>query len=187
MKIPRKLCTLVLAVAGFAFAHTTSAAACNTDSLIGSANPGNSGQATEEALLEGFAGVALAFDYRLENNQAGFNITVCANDANRFYIYVAPDTPGYFVLKFGDGGTDAVNDTFFFKNAFELSELVFTSAQVECLVGGPGCPTNTNTGRLSHYSLYDGGTPFLIPEPGTLALLGIGALGLGLARRPRNG
>lgn len=183
----KKLCLALVAAAGFACAQTAAAAACNVDTLLGAANPGNSGQPDEEADFEALlGGVDLTFDYRLTNAQAGFNVTACAGNPNLFYIDVAPDTPGYFVLKLGDGGTNAVNDTFYFENIAELSELVFTSAQVECLIGGPGCPENTNTGRLSHYSLYNGdGQQQQAPEPGTLALLGIGALALGFARRRR--
>ena len=36
---------------------------------------------------------------------------------------------------------------------------------------------------LSHASIYYNGTPSLVPEPGVLALMGIGVFGLGIARR----
>ncbi len=40
-------------------------------------------------------------------------------------------------------------------------------------------------GGLSHIQLYGSGSPTQVPEPGTLALLGAGLLGLGLLRRRR--
>lgn len=41
----------------------------------------------------------------------------------------------------------------------------------------------TTGGGLSHVQLYGRGTPTNVPEPGTLALLGVGLLGAAVARR----
>jgi hypothetical protein len=183
MKSIHKYLPLVVGILGFGIAQLATAAACNLDTFLGAQNLGNSGAGTELAAMEVEAGgIQLAFDNKFDSGGTGFNIQACSNDPNRFYIDVAPDTPGYFLLKFGIGGTSATDDTFFFQNIAELSELVFTSAEVECLIGGPGCPHNTNTGRLSHYTLYNGSSN-RVPEPGTLALLGIGALGFAYVRR----
>lgn len=59
------------------------------------------------------------------------------------------------------------------------------------LTGMFGTPINPNNGQpygLSHLSFYnDGGdtTPDVVPEPATMALLGLGFIGAGYARRRR--
>ena len=50
-------------------------------------------------------------------------------------------------------------------------------------------PNNPSGGPagLSHMSFYNSGDDFQVPEPGTMALLGLGLLGIGLARRRKAG
>lgn len=105
------------------------------------------------------------------------------DDAGNWFIDVAPAQPGYFMLKFGDGGTD-FDSHYFFENVDELTKLVWTDAQVDFLTGGCGDGT-CNIERLSHYLITeDTDVPSNeIPEPGSVALAGLGMLGLWLGRR----
>ena len=109
---------------------------------------------------------------------------------DQFYIDVGSQQPLYFLLKFGTGGTGSNQDTFFFKNIAELNKLVFSNAQVNFLSGGD-CGANgqgaCNIGRLSHYDIFGaatgGGGGNSVPEPTTVALIGLGLLGFAASRR----
>ena len=99
------------------------------------------------------------------------------------FIDVAPNTPGYFILKFGKGqGITA--DMFFFQNDPDLTKLVWNDSQI-----------TDNGGKseaISHYAITTNvtttdnpttddvpttGGPGDVPEPALLSLLGAGLVG----------
>lgn len=92
-------------------------------------------------------------------------------------IDVTPNAPGYFLLKFGSPGTA---DMFIFENLVSLNYLVWTDTQL--LTAGV---TERHLDSISHYT-YPAGTT-TVPEPGTIALLGVGLAALGTLRRRRAG
>ncbi|MEO8991483.1 MAG: PEP-CTERM sorting domain-containing protein [Nitrosospira sp.] len=151
------------------------------DTKIGEALLSNSGDATELAAMEGFAGNSnLVQDLKISS------FTAYANGTNpgEWYLDVNPATPGFFLLKFGIGGTSATANTFFFQNIGEMTKLVWSNEQVQYLSGGGG--NNNNIGRLSHYTTYDPTFNQVgeLPEPATLALVGLGLFAIGaLGRR----
>lgn len=138
------------------------------DTLIGAIDSASSGQAYEDAHLEAACGCTVT----LLSNVTFSNAGVQQDEAGNNYINVAPNTPGYFLLKFGNPGA---NDMFFFQNIGELSKLVWTDGQLE-----EAGLRERHFDSISHYAITSSGN---VPEPTSLLLLGAGVAGVSLMRR----
>ena len=123
----------------------------------------------------------------LVEKSADIDIGTIGQSGDTFFYDVAPDTPLFFLLKFGGGKKKVTFTDYYFANIADLSKLVFTNAQVDNVINFADC--SDGSCRLSHYTIFN--SPFnsptpsiqLIPEPALPLLLGVGLMGFYLARR----
>ena len=145
------------------------AQAVTADTFVSSHTPGNSGLATEEALLEGACGCNLTLAL-----QTGISDAQVLTAGSVNYIDVGSNAPGFFLLKFGVGNTGSPTH-YIFENDVpnETNFLAWTDQQ---LIDAGLSARKVNA--ISHYT-FEGS----VPEPGSLLLLGAGLAGLGIWRR----
>jgi hypothetical protein len=171
MRLDRLLVAAGAALALLAGAVSTANAQFTVDTKIGEALLGNSGDATEKEALATILGVdsdTLILVDKNDGPAAQQNVP----NTDEWFLDVDPDTPSWFLLKFGIGGLDPqpTADTFFFSNIAELTKLVWSNSQVQNITGDCGA-TNCNIERLSHYTTF---VP--LPAAAWLLLTGLGAL-----------
>lgn len=156
------------------------------DTFLGSAELDKANPETEiaelETLLKLTAG-SLEFDNKFE--ETGLTYSLATNKTTDgddiWYVDVTPDTPGWFILKFGVGNT-GIDNTYFFENIADFSILAFANdGNINNLLDGctsPGSPTDC---KLSHVT-----TVVPLPAGAILLITALGGLGIAARRRRKS-
>ena len=145
------------------------------DPLIGSGEqgepggPDSSGDADELEWVNMFLEPDVTYDSKLSAGSYSFELVDGTADTYAFLF--ALTIPEYFMVKTGNNkGTDDTH--FLFQNIANLNYGVVDLSDLGI----------DNIGKFSHIGEF---SPGEVPEPGILGLLGIGLLGMMLARRRR--
>lgn len=139
----------------------------DVDSILFTTSLSNSSEAAEEAWVESVLGFDVNFDYK---NDGAFSWNLVDGETDIFEQALSFD-PEYYLVKLGNGSFSGDTHVLY-DNAASLSFAVIGLTAL-----GQGVTIDIT--RVSHIAEYS------IPEPGTLALFGMGLLGLAFASRKK--
>jgi len=178
MKDIKNLIKAVVLFAGFLLSTSTFAFTINgatdvgeVDNLVAMTALPDFTVATETAWVESVLGLNVTLDFRDRSELEWTAVDGQVAGSETVYAQSLDTNPDYYLLRLINGGVNG-NDTILYENIASLAYAV-----IDLVALGQGSTIDIYSVTVSHIN------EFSVPEPGPIALLGFGLLGLIVARK----
>jgi len=134
--------------------------------------------------IENDTPIIIKIDFNVDGSrgETEINSAYSSIDGSEFSFVFGPGGSGTGFWTYTPGAGDPAITAFVAKGGSAFNLFSTEGDYTDVAYFTPNNPSGGPAG-LSHMSFYNSGDDYRVPEPGTLALLGLGLLGIGAARR----